>query len=167
MKNFLIIVPLMLLYACKHPLAIEGEGDIVERLSGDRGCTLEEFRDGSSRCTDNEVLEGAYDVSYKPVPRPGWEFSGWEGLKCGRRSRGDNCDYFASAESVATWEAAVPDYASPPSTAVFRPRLAAIQAFYNDRIAGPVVASNCLDCHTTGGAAEGTRLLFSPVRTML
>ena len=161
MKKTIIIFSLLLLNACKHPLAIEGEGDIIERLLGERGCTLEEFRAGSPRCADNEVLEGEYIVSYEPVPRPGWVFDGWEGLNCARTSVGNNCDYNASSESVALWEAAVPGFVSPPSTAVFRPESSALSAFFDEKIAGPVLQTYCIDCHTGAGIASGTRLVFT------
>lgn len=70
--------------SCKHPLAIKGQGDITERLKGARGCSLEEFRSSSPRCTDNEVSDADYTVSYGAVPRPGWLFTGWFGTEIGR-----------------------------------------------------------------------------------
>ena len=70
------------LVACKHPLAIQGEGDISERLAGIRGCSLEEFLENSPQCTDNEVIAEAYRVSYEANPRDGWRFLGWQGTVC-------------------------------------------------------------------------------------
>ena len=72
----IIISCLLLMQACKHPLAIEGEGDIVERLDGARGCTLEQFQAGDTRCTDNEVIASDYIVSYEAIPRPGSVLTG-------------------------------------------------------------------------------------------
>ncbi len=46
--------------ACKHPLEIRGQGSIVERVYGERGCSWEEFQAGSQRCTHNEVKDQRY-----------------------------------------------------------------------------------------------------------
>ena len=85
MRVLSALVVLLLLQACKHPLAIEGEGDIIERLAGLRGCSLEEFQANSIRCTENEVVGEDYIVSYEGVPRPGWRFVAWRaGTGCGK-----------------------------------------------------------------------------------
>ena len=44
MRALTALLCALVLSACKHPLEIRGEGDIVERLQGLRGCTYEEFR---------------------------------------------------------------------------------------------------------------------------
>ncbi|MFT5484180.1 MAG: hypothetical protein ACI9GW_002843, partial [Halieaceae bacterium] len=71
---------LLLLQACKHPLAIVGEGDIVDLNGTGYGCTYEQFAAGGSAC-DLDV-QGDYLVNYQAVPRPGWKFVRWEG-PCG------------------------------------------------------------------------------------
>ncbi len=58
----------LLLQACKHPLAIEGEGDIIEQLLGHRGCTREEFQASSPRCLENEVTDQTWpDTMFPPT----------------------------------------------------------------------------------------------------
>ncbi len=160
MKKILIITSIFLLHACKHPLAIEGEGDIVERLAGERGCTLEEFREEAPRCTDNEVVSEEYIVSYQPVPRDGWEFAAWENLNCDKASEGNNCDYNVSASLATLWEERFPGFVTPASVAVFRPEASRLNAFYEENIAGPIIETHCLDCHTATGSASQTRLVF-------
>ncbi len=86
LRLLLIISCLAALAACKQPLAIRGEGDIVELKRGERGCALEEFRAGWTRCTDNEIL-GSESLVYRALPRPGWAFSHWEG-SCAKASKG-------------------------------------------------------------------------------
>ena len=56
--------------ACRQPLAIQGEGDIIELNRGERGCALEEYQAGWSRCTDNEVNDSE-SLHYRALPRPG------------------------------------------------------------------------------------------------
>jgi hypothetical protein len=83
MRLYVLVILAVLLTACKHPLSIFGQGDIVERLAGTRGCTLEDFQAGSQRCTDNEAVAEDYTVSYEAIPRPGWHFVGWaDGSAC-------------------------------------------------------------------------------------
>lgn len=164
-KLTLIFLSLLLLQACKHPLAIEGEGDIVERQSGERGCSLEEFQAASPRCTDNEVVEDDYIVSYQPVPRPGWVFAGWEGLACAVESEGDNCDYNVVRALVDLTDTNFPDFVFPASTAVFRPEEGALTQFFEEEIAGPVLANHCLACHNDGGPAGQSRLVFEQQQT--
>ena len=53
MRILITLAVILALQACKHPLAIEGEGDIIERLSGVRGCSLEEFQAGSPKWSDD------------------------------------------------------------------------------------------------------------------
>ena len=52
MKLPLLILGVFFLQACRHPLAIQGQGDIVERLIGHRGCRdrlCGEFRGHATR----------------------------------------------------------------------------------------------------------------------
>ncbi len=110
----------LLLQACKHPLAIEGEGDIIEQLLGHRGCTLEEFQASSPRCTENEVAGEDYIVSYEAIPRPGWKFDGWAGgTACANDSTPPYCDYNVARASVELTDQTWPDIVFPPTVAVF------------------------------------------------
>ena len=120
MRIFLSIAVLLLLHSCKHPLAIEGEGDIVERLVGQRGCTLEEFQANSPRCTENDVVDEDYIVSYEAVPRPGWRFVTWRaGTACGKESVAPYSDYNVAQALVAFMDEEFPDLALPATVAVF------------------------------------------------
>ncbi|MEP1593296.1 MAG: hypothetical protein ABJK20_01930 [Halieaceae bacterium] len=110
----------MLLTACKQPLVIFGEGDIVERLAGIRGCSLEEFQANSLRCAENEVIAEDYIVSYEAIPRPGWHFVGWtEGSFCKRDNTPLFCDLNITADFVQQMDEAWPGANWPPAKAVF------------------------------------------------
>ena len=74
--RLLAIVTLACLAGCSHPLEIAGEGDIFS-ASGERDCSLEEYNSGAPTCSEN-YISGAYDEIYQALPRPGWEFAGWE-----------------------------------------------------------------------------------------
>ena len=111
---------LLLLHACKHPLAIEGEGDIIERLAGQRGCSLEEFQTGSPRCTENEVSDEDYIVRYEAVARPGWRFIAWRGgTICGGNSVPPFCELNVSSAGVVFADENWPGLKLPTSLAVF------------------------------------------------
>jgi len=113
------LVILLFLQACKHPLAIEGEGDIVDLNGGTFGCTLEQFQSGHTACTDNNVTS-EYDVNYQAIPRPGWKFVGWEG-DCGHQSKPPYCRFEAGSSSVDYWDSNFADIEIPALTAVFEP----------------------------------------------
>ena len=66
-----VLLVIFALQACKHPLAIEGEGDIVDLNGSGHGCTLEQFQAQDGACKRNEV-RGEYIVTYRAEPRPGW-----------------------------------------------------------------------------------------------
>ena len=118
-KHYLAsIVLLLLLQACKHPLAIVGEGDIVDANGTGFGCTLEQFQAGDPACLDNEVVDNDYLVNYTPVPRPGWKFVRWEGA-CGHLSEGDNCRFEAPSAAVALFDQIGVDTSATKITAVF------------------------------------------------
>lgn len=110
---------LLFMQACKHPLAIEGEGDIVERLSGERGCSLVEFQTKSERCTDNLVFGEPYRVRYEGVAREGWRFYRWSGTFCAANSETPFCDYDLRQETVDAVNTANPDATFLATTAVF------------------------------------------------
>ncbi len=113
-----IMVAILVLQACKHPLIIVGEGDINELNGTGRGCTLEQFNAGDVACTVNETTD-TYDVRYEPVPREGWRFVGWEGLPCSYFSVDTLCEFLFEANFVQAFDAAWPDFDMPPSIAVF------------------------------------------------
>jgi hypothetical protein len=116
---FSIFLSAIALQGCKHPLAIEGEGDIVDANKSGHGCTLEQFQAQDTACTENEV-SGDYYVNYKAVPRPGWRFVRWDG-PCPPDSDFLHCRFQVSKATVEWWEEAHPDTEIPPSTAVFQP----------------------------------------------
>lgn len=107
------------LQACKHPLAIVGEGDIVDARNSGHGCTLEQFQAQDRACGENEV-HGDYFVNYKAQPRPGWRFVGWNG-PCSPNSDFQHCRFDVSKATVDQWAENYPDIETPPSTAVFAP----------------------------------------------
>ena len=120
LRQFILALSSLALVACKHPLAIQGEGDIVERLSGQRGCKLEEFQASSPRCTDNEVVDEPYQAQYEAVPRPGWRFVGWEGTGCAPSSAPRFCEYNFAEAAVVFTDATWPGIEIPATVAVFK-----------------------------------------------
>jgi hypothetical protein len=120
MKVLFLLIWILFLQACKHPLAIEGEGDILERLGGFRGCTLEEFQANSPRCTDNAVVDDDYIVSYEAVPRDGWRFLRWAGgTGCPLNSTAPYCDYDIPRVWVKFIDDDVPDFEPQATVAIF------------------------------------------------
>ena len=114
-----VLLLLLSLAACRHPLVIEGEGDIMEVSGSGRGCTLEQFQGGHHACTHNEV-EGPYSANYTAVPRAGWRFVGWKGY-CAPGSEFQHCRYAIGAELIDWWEEMYPGTETAPLTAVFAP----------------------------------------------
>ena len=122
MNRYQLIVALVclsVLSACKQPLAIEGQGDIVELNQGVRGCSLEEFQAGWSRCTDNEVTNSE-SLVYRGLPRPGWRFSHWTG-QCTKNAPGEDCALNYNRDWVAWWDENYSNLPLPALTAVFVP----------------------------------------------
>ncbi len=115
----LIALCIVGLQACKHPLAIEGEGDIIEVSGGTRGCTLEQYRERVPACAEN-LVTGDYQVTYRAVPRPGWVFVRWQG-PCSPRSAFQHCSFNVSATTVDWWDDTYPDVTIAPTTAIFEP----------------------------------------------
>jgi hypothetical protein len=105
------------LVACKHPLVIEGRGDIIERLQGLRGCSLDEFNAGLARCTDNNV-DSDESVLYQALPRGGWAFSHWLN-GCKRAPTSADCSWEYNGDGASFMDEQYPDLTSPPLTAVF------------------------------------------------
>ena len=117
MRVFCTALFLLVLPACKHPLAIVGEGDIVELNGSGRGCTLEQYQLQDAACTDNEAT-GDYLVNYRAIARPGWTFVRWDGA-CGPKSSFPDCRFDYPAASVNFWDANFAHIPTPPLTAVF------------------------------------------------
>ena len=105
----LLLLLLATLAACKHPLEIRGQGSIVERIYGERGCSWEQFQAGHPRCTENNVEGERYLVSYAAIPEPGWKFSHWEGLPCAADSVGDYCEFDIPKSGIDKAHADNPD----------------------------------------------------------
>jgi uncharacterized protein (DUF1800 family) len=120
LRLFFTLLCLLVLQACKHPLAIEGQGDIVERLAGVRGCTLEDFQAGAARCVDNEAVAEDYVVSYEAIPRPGWVFTGWEGTACSTVTDEGYCEYSFAQSWIDFTDSTWPGFGFPPTIAVFK-----------------------------------------------
>jgi hypothetical protein len=154
-----LFLSLLLVQACKHPLAIQGEGDIVERLGAVRGCTLEEFNAGASRCADNEVTDSGYRVSYQAIPRPGYRFARWEGTGCATLTDEGYCEYDVAQVWVDFTNLTWPGLAMPPTTAVF---LTDAEYQFEQTIAKTIIGERCANCHIEGGIASVTPLIFQP-----
>ena len=119
MRLLTVFAAMLLLHACKHPLEIQGQGDIVELNGSGRGCTLEQFDVGDAACAENEV-SGEYSVRYRGIPRAGWKFVRWDG-PCAQDSEPPYCELDISAELVAAWDAAHPGVPFQSTVAVFEP----------------------------------------------
>lgn len=112
-KIVLLAIALLSLYACRHPIEIVGEGDVLS-ASGGRTCLLEDFQAGLDNCSKNTV-DGAYQETYYAVPRAGWQFDHW-GSYCTDKPSPE-CSFNISAQAVRDfWGKAV-----PPLQAVFTP----------------------------------------------
>ena len=84
---------------CKHPLAIVGEGDIVDANGSGHGCSLEQYRANDAACSRNTASDD-YFVNYRAEPRPGWRFVRWEG-PCAPNSDFQHCRLDVSRAAVA------------------------------------------------------------------
>jgi hypothetical protein len=69
--RYLVVLLCCFIYGCSHPLEIQGQGDIAT-LSGNSTCKLED-----QPCKN--IVAGAYQQTFIPVPREGWKFASWEG----------------------------------------------------------------------------------------
>jgi endoglucanase Acf2 len=107
----------LLLIACKHPLVIVGEGDIVDRNGGPYGCTLEQFNASDSACTGFDFTED-YVVNYEAIPRDGWQFVRWEG-PCRPDSTPPYCAVEAPLALSLAMDDLFPGALIPATTAVF------------------------------------------------
>ena len=75
LKTVSIAFATSLVYACSHPIEIDGQGD-VQSASGNRNCYLEDYEQGKPNCTINMVT-GDYQETYYAVARQGWKFDKW------------------------------------------------------------------------------------------
>ena len=106
--------------ACKHPLEIVGEGDIVDLNDSGHGCTLEQYQSQDEACTENNV-SNSYFVSYQAVPKPGWEFVRWDGpCSVGIDSHTPLCQFAVTSEMLEEWEEEHPGVQIPATVAVFQ-----------------------------------------------
>ena len=157
------------LQACKHPLAIVGEGDIVDINNTGHGCTLEQFQAGGPACTENEVT-GDYDVNYMAESRPGSRFVRWEG-PCAQVSDFQYCRIESEEEWVVWMDDNYPDYEFPPSTAVFEPITGEIGYLVDGAVAGVAYESPSYQGFTNlDGSfqyAEGEKVRFKIGDTLL
>lgn len=117
LRTPLVILFGLLLGACRHPLVIEGQGDIIELNAGMRGCAVEEFQAAWPRCNENEVASDEA-VRYRALPRPGWRFERWDGY-CAPESRGTDCELEYDKIAIEWWEDTFPGKAAAPLTAIF------------------------------------------------
>lgn len=142
--------------ACKHPLVIVGEGDIVDRNGSSYGCSLEQFNAGDIACAENDV-QGDYFVNYQAVPRAGWEFVEWEG-SCGHLSVAPDCRFDVPGVWVAFWDTDV-GVPIPPLTAVFQE----IQALDISNVSGNTAALNAVAEFTVALSRQPGSVVTIPV----
>ena len=113
LKPLFLVALACTLMACRHPLFIIGEGDIMS-ASGERDCLLEDFQGAQANCTENTV-NGRYKETYFAVPRSGSQFVAW-GNYCAKGLPADECDFKASKQQVQD----SPIDEAPPLVAYFR-----------------------------------------------
>ncbi len=115
-KFIFIMVLVALTYACKHPLGVVGNGDVLS-ATGTRNCYLEDSQAGRKNCSENLISSDRdYVETYYAVPRSGWKFDHWE-TYCTDGSTGDECAFTIGGDVVK-------DFAGetmPPLVAVFTP----------------------------------------------
>jgi hypothetical protein len=113
LKIIFISMLLPLIYACSHPIEIDGEGDVWSSTAR-RNCNLEDFQAGLDNCAKNWVA-GEYQETYRAEPRTGSKFDSW-GNYC--IDAADNtCRFEIPAEAVQnSW-----GKTARPLVAVFTP----------------------------------------------
>lgn len=161
MKKITLALALLLLQACKHPLIIIGEGDIVDTNNSGFGCTLVQFRAQDVACTENEVGDEDYIVNYEARPRPGWQFVRWEG-DCGDNSVAPRCAFNAPTIFTRWWNENLPDTDSPALTAVFEPEHHYLGE--GTQVAGDLVAG-AIDIYDLSFSQPGKLDLYSSGNT--
>ena len=108
-----LLAVVMLATACSQPIEIVGEGDVVSQ-SGNRDCSLIDFRAGATNCTDN-LITGAYDETYYGVAAADWHFHRWAGV-C-MEAIANECSFDVSADGIDQ----LTGISASPITAIFRP----------------------------------------------
>lgn len=112
LKIVLISIVLPLIYACSHPIEIEGDGYVWS--TDGRTCRMEGDDPGKTNCSKNLVL-GEYHTTYYAEPRDNWKFDYWE-IYC-EEAIDNSCSFSASKAAVQKfWFKTV-----PPLHAVFSP----------------------------------------------
>ncbi len=91
-----LIIFLLALFGCSHPIEIQGKGD-VRSASGARNCSLVDFEAGKDTCRKNLVV-GAYSETYFAEPHAGWEFDHWKNY-CTDASN-NACTFKVKADTV-------------------------------------------------------------------
>jgi hypothetical protein len=117
MRPLLLLFCLLAVQACRHPLVIIGEGDIVDLNGSSYGCTLEQFNAGDIACTGFDFTED-YIIKYEGVPRPGWRFVRWDG-PCKSDSIPPFCELSAPLSFSLVMDVQFPGLVMPATTAVF------------------------------------------------
>lgn len=108
MRQSLILVTLLLLASCNHPIDIDGSGDIVAVGNG-ASCALED-----APCEN--LIVNAYAASYTANPRPGFGFLRWQGCIT---PLGNTCTFNIAASVIHQfWFQTV-----PPLRATFTPEV--------------------------------------------
>ncbi|MBK6511633.1 MAG: sulfatase-like hydrolase/transferase [Haliea sp.] len=99
-KIALIGIALLLVQACRHPIEIEGQGDVTSS-TGTRGCSFEESTASPvpDNCAQNLIV-GDYQETYYPVARPGWKFKGWVNYCTDVVTPPYGCSFTVPAETV-------------------------------------------------------------------
>ena len=72
---FLTLLLSLGISACRHPIEIVGEGDVMS-ATGTRDCLLEDFQARLANCVNNDVRKSGQETYYA-VPRKRWQFGGW------------------------------------------------------------------------------------------
>jgi hypothetical protein len=93
-----ILVALLFIQACSHPIEIEGQGDVTS-ASGDRNCSLEQFTAADPVCSKNYVI-GAYQETYYAKARAGWQFDHWVTYCTTAAPPNYECSFNTPAEQV-------------------------------------------------------------------
>lgn len=114
LKTAVITTMALLMLACKHPIEIVGQGDVLT-ATGTRNCYLENFQARQKNCTEN-AIQGAYLETYYASPRAGWKFLRWENY-CTDGASGAACTVSLPANIVNEFQGAE----LPPLVAVFTP----------------------------------------------
>jgi arylsulfatase A-like enzyme len=154
-KTALLSIVILLVSACKAPLAIWGEGDITS-LTGTRNCSLEEFQAASTTCSENEV-SAAYVETYTGVARSGWQFRRWAN-HCGK-AQTNECRFNIPAEVIQNFTGIT----APTLTAVFRPTTndGFNSLFIGQSYMAPIVSALEAHANTAGFANHSTTTFFA------